>query len=108
MSFFYNFLIIFIIFSLTSLYPNKEEEKIINLLYKNKNIKLKSFGQSQIPLDHKETYNTFIGYKDSRFLNYNYRENGVDISNKILYLKSKQSAAFKLRDKSFNIFKIEN
>jgi hypothetical protein len=93
-SFFYNFLIIFIIFSLSSLYPNKEEEKIINLLYKNKNIKLKTLGQSQIPLDHKETYNTFIGYKDSRFLNYNYRENGVDISNKILYLKSKQSVEF--------------
>ena len=94
MSFFYNFLIIFIIFSLVPLYSNNEEEKIINLLYKNKNIKLNSVGQSQIPLDHKETYNTFIGYKDSRFLNYNYRENGIDISNKILYLKSNQSVEF--------------
>ena len=94
MSLFYNFLIIFIIFSLVPLYSNNEEEKIINLLYKNKNIKLKSVGHSQIPLDHKETYNTFIGYKDSRFLNYNYRENGIDISNKILYLKSNQSVEF--------------
>ena len=94
MNFFYNFLIIFIIFSYISLFPNKEGEKIINLLYKNKNIKIKPIGNSPIPTDHKETYNTFLGIKDSRFLNYNSRENGVDISNKILYLKSNQSVEF--------------
>ncbi len=94
MSFFYNFFIILLIFSLTSLFPINEEEKIINLLYKNKNIKIKTIGNSSFPTDHKETYNTFIGYKDSRFLNYNSRENGVDLSNKILYLKSNQSIEF--------------
>jgi arylsulfatase A-like enzyme len=82
------------ILSFTILSPNQEEEKIINLLYKNKDVKL----TSNIPIlqtgNHKETFNTYLGVKDSRFLNFNSRENGIDVSKKILFLKKNQSVEF--------------
>lgn len=87
------FLFLFI-FSFTNLFPNQEEEKIINLFYKNKDVKL----TSNIPIlqtgNHKESFNTYLGVKDSRFLNFNSRENGIDVSKKILFLKKNQSVEF--------------
>jgi arylsulfatase A-like enzyme len=90
-----------IIFFFISLDINSEA---INLLYKNKYIKIKNILQSSIPINNKETYNPYIfgnGSKDSRFLNYNYRENGIDISKKILFLKKGSSIEF-LIEKTLN------
>ena len=73
------------------------KSEAINLLYYNKYVKIKNNIQSTIPSNNKETYNHYIsenGIKDSRFLNYNYRENGIDVSKKILFLKKGSSIEF--------------
>ena len=91
-------MLLLIKFIIISLFISLEvKTETINLLYKNKNIKVKNIFQSSIPTDNKETYNPYIfgnGVKDSRFLNYNYRENGIDVSKKILYLKKGSDVEF--------------
>ncbi len=73
------------------------KSEAINLLYQNKFIKIKDIVQHSIPTANKETHNPYIlpkGKKDSRFLNYNFRENGIDVSKKIIYLKKNSVIEF--------------
>lgn len=91
---------IFILIFTPSLYSEEYFPKIINLLYHNEAVDIDKYNNLNIPNSNKETFNRFYsnkGKKDSRFLNSNSRENGIDISKKILFLKSNGEITFTLK-----------
>ena len=92
--------VLFIHFFAFELSSKTQFPEITNLLFSNDNFEIINDVNYDIPTGNKETFNRYIKKnrkKDPRFININYRENGIDISQKILFLKKKSEIIFKFK-----------
>ena len=90
---------IFLFFKPRPIHSENPDPYFINLLYSSRYAEVLNPINSPTSLNLKETINRYSNknrLKDSRFLNINYRENGVDVSKKVIYLKKGMELEYKL------------